>query len=280
MKAIFIAILFFPAVVLSSTLHLSDILKRGYHFSQVRYSAFDEPESARGKDTEEYLAMILKSASDEVEKNYVLLREMKVDDKLPHVSSNTATEVFENKINVYDFSKLQGCAKRAITLLKTQVFHKSLKHEELLLQTEAMLAEERGVIDGLQLGIVCGIHMGSFGELAKENAIEELKLTFFIVKESEESVLKLFKILNLLRKSDSFVSIKFLGYLRSSFLVTSYKNKSVQEINLDEVKEQFKKIYLSDSKEILSDGSILEINQSLQRAELDRFFLRVSDEIH
>lgn len=274
-----IIVILFPGIAFASTLHLSEILKKGYHFSQVPYTAFDEPESARGKDTEEYLAAILKSANEQIEKNYALVREIKVDENILKMTADSTVVVSEDRTNNYDFSKLKKCANKSTNLLKAQIFHQSLNHNELIHQTVALLGEERGVIDGLQLGIVCGLYMGIYGNLENEGPVEEIKLTSYIAKESEESVLKILKILKMQKNADSFVSIKFTSYLRSAFLVSSYKNKNVAEIDLLELKENFRKYYLSDSKEILPDGSVIEVNQISQRIELNCLFQKVIDEL-
>lgn len=280
MKLIFFIFMLCPGLALATTLHLSEILKKGYHFSEVRYAAFDEPESAKGKETEEYLAMIQKTASEQVEKNYVLLRELDVDVNVKAVSSEASSEIVEGKSNLLHFSKLKSCGKKSLTLLKAQMFHASMNQLELKLQTEALLAEERGIIEGLQLGIICGIYMGSFGDLMKENPVEEFKLSSFIAKESEKSILKLLKILKFQKSADSLVSIKFFRYLKSTFLINSYKGMNISEIKLHQVKDLFKEIYLTDSKESLQDGSIIEVNYSEQRAELERLFQKVENEIN
>jgi hypothetical protein len=270
-----------PFASLASTLHLAEILEKGYHFSTVQYVAFNEPQTATGKDTEEYLKAILQDAQLEISKNYVFLKQTELSDSLPDITNSVVTDptVAEKENNFFDLEKAKSCATRAMLQIKLLMFHQSMKRQDLTQHLESTLRLERGFIQDTRLGLVCGSYLGQLGEIQPGGLVEEFKILNLVSREDQKDILRFFKLNSHYLESKTPVSMKLFKYLKTKMLVNSYKKLSVKGIDFSIAKEEFKTKYLNSYRSVHSGGISFDPNQSLVASEIDDAYMKVAHEL-
>ncbi len=281
MKILMIFLCLLPFASSASTLHLAEILEKGYHFSAVQYAAFNEPESAKGKDTEEYLKSILKDAQLEIDNNYVLLRNTDLSDNLSQVDTSIvgSTVKLENEKNVLDLDLAKKCAERSMPQIKLIMFHQSMHSLELSQNLESTLRMERGLVKDMRLGLVCGAYLGPFGEIQAGDLVEEFKILSLIARENQKDIFRFFKLHGLYLESKTPMAMELLKYLKTKILVGSYKKQSMNELNLSEVKDEFKARILNSSLRMNSESITFDSSQSGIMREIEEAYTKVAHEL-
>ena len=281
MKFLILLSLFIPTLVMANAVKYVEILNQGYHITPTVYEAFNEPESAKGLDSEQYLKNILSYASDKIQQNYVILNDISFRETVTGIGpSASSVEKNEDAKKVsFSIRELKSCANRSIPNLKKILFHKSLKQDELVTNLEAILDQEKGLVNSRPAGMICGMYMGDFGDQVTNDYVMDIKILMFISSQSEKEVLRFLRVFKLAQQTNIHAAKQLADYFVINFLVDSYLGRSIEKIKLVELKEKFKEKYLVNKTIIGKDGISFEVDLSEARSEVDKYFAEVFHEL-